>query len=263
MEERPPSLPDVWGENETPNVVVPPPQKTVPIKTFDLGPLGEFPQQTVILVAGIIALLVVVLVVVLVSRPEKPIVFGSSDRAIAVSPDGRRLLVGMRDGSVRVVDLGSNKTLAKTELGAPILAVTFGPRESAIVLVDAGAPDPANDKATESQPTIQILSADLSLRVRRQLQPNAHDVVWSDALQSAIVLSGGNNDLHASLEIFPDRPMGIATPRPNSSSCRPILRHVISRFQKMAAASPLRLRPAIASICSSSMFLRGASSAAC
>jgi DNA-binding beta-propeller fold protein YncE len=215
MEERPPSLPDVWGEREKPDVlIVPPAQKTVPIKTFDLGPLGEFPQKTVILVAGVVALLVVMLVAMWISRPEKPVVLGALDRAIAISPDGERLLVGMRDGSVHVVDLGSKKTLAKTELGAPILAVTFGPRESVIVLVDAGAPDPVNERATESQPTMQILPADLSSRVRRQLQPNAHDVVWSDALQSAIVLSGGNNDLHASLEIFPDRPMGIATSTP-------------------------------------------------
>src|SRR5205085_1859220 len=106
-------------------------------------------------------------VVVLVSRPEQPIVFGTLDRAIAISSDGGRLLVGMRDGSVRVVDVSSKKTLAKTDLGAPILAVTFGPRDSVIVLADAGAPDPNNDKATESQPTLQILSAHLSKRVRR------------------------------------------------------------------------------------------------
>jgi DNA-binding beta-propeller fold protein YncE len=92
--------------------------------------------------------------------------------------------------------------------------VTFGPRDSAIVLVDAGAPDPVNDKATEAQATLQILPPDLSSRVRRQLQPNAHDVVWSESLQSAIVLSGGSNDLHASLEIFSDQPMGIATSTP-------------------------------------------------
>jgi DNA-binding beta-propeller fold protein YncE len=33
-------------------------------------------------------------------------------------------------------------------------------------------------------------------------------------MQTAIVLSGGSNDLHASLEIFSDRPMGIATSTP-------------------------------------------------
>jgi hypothetical protein len=120
----------------------------------------------------------------------------------------------MRDGSVRLVDIASNETLAKADLGVPILAVTFGPRESAIVLADAGAIDPANEKVTERQPTMQILAADLSSRVRRQLQPNAHDVVWSETLQSAIVLSGGDNDLHASLEIFSDPPMGIATSTP-------------------------------------------------
>ena len=33
-------------------------------------------------------------------------------------------------------------------------------------------------------------------------------------MQAAVVLSGGENDLHASLEIFSDRPMGIATSTP-------------------------------------------------
>jgi DNA-binding beta-propeller fold protein YncE len=180
----------------------------------DLGPLGEYPQKTVLLIAGALLALLVALVAMMMSRPEKPVVYGTLDRALAISPDGSRLLAGMRDGSVRIVDVATNKAVARFELGAPILAVTFGPRESAIVLVDAGAPDPADENNAESQPTLQILTADLSSRVRRQLQPNAHDVVWSDALQSAIVLSGGANDLHASLEIFSDRPMGIATSTP-------------------------------------------------
>jgi hypothetical protein len=120
----------------------------------------------------------------------------------------------MKDGSVRIVDVASGKTVATAQIGVPILAVTFGPRDSVIVLADTGAQDPANEEVTESQPTLQLLTADLSSRVRRQLQPNAHDVVWSEALQSAIVLAGGANDLHASLEIFSDRPMGIATSTP-------------------------------------------------
>lgn len=214
MPEKPPSLPDVWGGDEQPNDVAAPPKQTVPVKTVDLGPLGEYPQKTLLLIAGAVLLLLLVLVVVYASRPQKPVVLGSLERAIAIAPDGSRLLVGMKDGSVRVVDVASGKAVATVQMGAPILAVAFGPRDSAIVLVDAGAQDPADEKLTESQPTLQILAADLSSRVRRQLQPNAHDVVWSEALQSAIVLAGGANDLHASLEIFSDRPMGIATSTP-------------------------------------------------
>ena len=214
MEDRPPTPPDVWGENDQPEIATPAKQKTPGVKTVDLGPLGEYPQKKLLVIVAILGSFILAVMVITASRPEKPVVLGSLDRAIAISTDGSQLLVGMRDGSVRVVDTNSNKTISMVELRAPILAVTFGPRDSAIVLVDAGAPDPANEKMTESQPTLQLLAADLSSRVRRQLQPNAHDVVWSEALQSAIVLSGGNNDLHASLEIFSDQPMGIATSTP-------------------------------------------------
>jgi len=214
MEEKPPRLPDVWGGEEQPDLPAVPKRRTVPVKTVDLGPLGEFPQKTVILIAGAVVLLLVVLVVLYAMRPQKPVVLGTLDRAIAISPSGSRLLVGMKDGSVRIVDVASGKTVATMQIGVPILAVTFGPRDSVIVLVDTGAQDPANEKVTESQPTLQILTDDLASRVRRQLQPNAHDVIWSEALQSAIVLAGGANDLHASLEIFSDRPMGIATSTP-------------------------------------------------
>jgi len=214
MEERPPDLPDVWGEGDPHEAIAATRQKTVPIKTVDLGPLGEIPQRTLIVVLAILGAVVLAALMVVATRPEKPVVLGSLDRAIAVSADGSRLLVGMRDGSVRVVDPASNKIIATAQVGAPILAVTFGPRDSAIVLVDTGAPDPANDKVTEPEPTLQILPADLSSRVKRTLQPHAHDVVWSEALQSALVLSGGENDLHASLEIFSERPMGVATSTP-------------------------------------------------
>jgi DNA-binding beta-propeller fold protein YncE len=44
---------------------------------------------------------------------------------------------------------------------------------------------------------------------QRSLQPNAHDVVWSRALDAALVLAGGEDDLHAKIEVFPARPMGI------------------------------------------------------
>jgi len=80
--------------------------------------------------------------------------------------------------------------------------------------MDAGSGEPEDQKSFEPQPTLLIFSPDLKARARRDLQPNAHDVVWSEAIGSAIVLAGGDNNLHASLEFFPDRPMGMATSTP-------------------------------------------------
>jgi len=212
MAEKPPSLPDVWEEN--PIEVASPKQKTVPVKMVELGPLGEYPQKTVLAVlCGIIGLLLLVAIVIK-SRPQKPVVLGSSDRALAVSADGSRLLVGLHDGSLRIVDAVNGKTLSTARLGAPILAVTFGPRDTALVLLDAGQTEPDDDKSSEPQPTLQIFSPNLASRVRRGLQPNAHDIVWSEASGSAIVLAGGDNNLHASLEFFPDRPLGIGASTP-------------------------------------------------
>jgi WD40 repeat protein len=213
MAEKPPSLPDVWEENPI-EVASPAKQKTVPVKMVELGPLGEYPQKTVL--AALCGILGVLLLAAIIykSRPQKPIVLGSSTRAIAVSADGSRLLVGLRDGSVRIVDAASGKALSSARLGSPILAVTFGSRDTALVLVNAGQTDPEDEKSYEPQPTLQIFSPDLATRVRRELQPNAHDVVWSETSGSAIVLAGGANDSHASLEFFPDRPLGIAASTP-------------------------------------------------
>ncbi|MFL6300175.1 MAG: hypothetical protein ACJ71N_06170 [Terriglobales bacterium] len=212
MAEKPPSLPDVW--EDIPADTASPKQKTVRVKMVELGPLGEFPQKTVFAVACAILGVLLLAVMVVKSRPQKPVVLGSSDRAIAVSSDGSRLLVGLRDGTVRIVDSSSGKTISSARLGAPILAVTFASRDTALVLMDAGQAEPDNDKVFEPQPTLQIFSADLSAHVRRELQPNAHDIVWSEASGAAIVLAGGSNDLHASLEFFPDRPLGIANSTP-------------------------------------------------
>src|SRR3954464_10426423 len=137
MPEKPPSLPDVWEDSS--NVVSSPAKrKTVPVKMVELGPLGEYPQKTVLIaVAAIIGLLLLVVIGVK-SRPQKPVVLGSSDRAVAVSADGSRLLVGLRDGSLRIVDAANGKTLSAARLGSPILAVTFGSRETALALMEAG-----------------------------------------------------------------------------------------------------------------------------
>ena len=50
-----------------------------------------------VIIAAAVALLLVVAIAVIISRPEKPVVLGTLDRAIAVSADGSRLLLGMRD----------------------------------------------------------------------------------------------------------------------------------------------------------------------
>jgi len=184
------------------------------VKMVELGPLGEYPQKTVLAIVCVLIGLLLLVAIVIKSRPQKPVVLGSSDRALAVSADGPRLLVGLHDGSLRVVDAATGKTLSAARMGAPILAVTFGPRDTALVLLDAGQTEPDDDKSSEPQPTLQIFSPNLASRVRRGLQPNAHDIVWSEASGSAIVLAGGDNNLHASLEFFPDRPLGISSSTP-------------------------------------------------
>ena len=49
-------------------------------------------------------------------------------------PGGGLLLGADLQKDVRVLEAATSKTVATAQLGAPILAVTFGPRESAIVL---------------------------------------------------------------------------------------------------------------------------------
>src|SRR4051812_25538051 len=128
--------PEVWEEN--PNTVASEKQHTVPVKMVELGPLGEYPQKTVLLALCATVAVLVLAAIIFKSRPQKPVVLGSSSRAISISADGSRLLVGLRDGSVRVVDSATGKTLSSARLGAPILAVTFASRDTALVLVDAG-----------------------------------------------------------------------------------------------------------------------------
>ena len=149
-------------------------------------------------------LLVVLAYFVFSSRETKKIVpVGASSRSIAISRDGERLAVGLLDGSLRVVDVNSRKILAehKSEKPeeqplAPITAVAFGPADSVLVL-----------RSRESK--LNIFSADLRSFTQRSLQRNSHDVVWSRALNAALVLAGGDDDLHAKIEVFPAHPMGI------------------------------------------------------
>src|SRR3954469_4439843 len=95
--------PEVWEENLN-TVASSEKQKTIPVKMVELGPLGEYPQKTVLLALCAIVALFVLAAIIFKSRPQKPIVLGSSSRAISISADGSRLLVGLRDGTVRIVD---------------------------------------------------------------------------------------------------------------------------------------------------------------
>jgi DNA-binding beta-propeller fold protein YncE len=138
-------------------------------------------------------------------KPKKIIPAGASARSIAISPDGRRLAVGLLDGSLRVLDLQSRRVIAVSKSEnpekfplAPIQAVAFGPGNSVLVL-----------RAGQSK--LYIYSADLQGYSERQLHPNAHDVVWSRALGAALVLTGGSDDQQSKVQIFPARPMGIQT----------------------------------------------------
>jgi DNA-binding beta-propeller fold protein YncE len=60
-----------------------------------------------------------------------------------------------------------------------------------------------------NEPKLHIYSAELQSHTERFLHPNAHDLVWSRALDAALVLTGGDNDLQAKIEVFPAHPMGI------------------------------------------------------
>src|SRR5437588_3337696 len=77
------------------------------------------------------------------------------------------------------------------------MAVSFGPDGSVLALV-------------QSQTTLFIFSKDLSRRAERTVQPNPRDVVWSAAMGTAIVASGGEANLSPNLEFFPAQPLGIA-----------------------------------------------------
>jgi DNA-binding beta-propeller fold protein YncE len=157
-------------------------------------------------VAGAAAaiLLVVLAYFVFSSRETKKVVpAGASSRSVAISRDGTRLAVGLLDGSLRVIDLSSGKLLGehKSEKPgepplSPITAVAFGPANSVLAL-----------RARESK--LYIFSPELQSHTQRSIQPNAHDLVWSRALDAALVLAGGEDDLHAKIEVFPARPLGI------------------------------------------------------
>ena len=110
-------------------------------------------------------------------RTEQVVSAGASSRSIAISPDGTLLAVGLLDGSIRILNAQSGKTLARFKAPdpqhplAPVSALTFGPGNCVLVL-----------RANDSK--LYIFSRDLQVQTERSLHPNAHDVVWSATLMA-------------------------------------------------------------------------------
>jgi len=144
-----------------------------------------------------LALLVLLAVIFPLGR-EEPRVHGAAARSLAVSADGKRLLVGLLNGKLRLLDYESGRQLSRTTLNAEITAVSFGPADTVLALT---VPD---DK-------LRVLDWGLKSKASREVHPNPRDLLWSGALEAAIVLAGGQDGLHAKLEIFPAQPLGIAT----------------------------------------------------
>ena len=128
--------------------------------------------------------------------PPKTILKGTSSRSLAVSADGKLLAVGGLDGSLHLFSVPEGRVLAMTRLAAPVMAVSFGPAGTILLLAQGDA-------------HLHILSDDLRSHIEREVQPHPHDLSWSQKLDAAIVISGGADEIHPSLEVFPAAPMGI------------------------------------------------------
>lgn len=148
-----------------------------------------------LVLAGVAALLLLI-VIYFATRPKPaPVILGAGTRSIAISENGKLLALATRDGMLRLVAIDSGHTLARASLPAPATAVSFGPDGAVLALIGS---------------RLMIFSSDLSSHSEREAQPNARDMIWSPALESAIVASGGADNLHPSLEFFPAQPMGLA-----------------------------------------------------
>lgn len=143
-----------------------------------------------------LAVLILLIALYFATRPKPvPPVLGAGMRSIALSENGKLLAVATQDGMLRLVALDSGHTLARAPLPAPATAVNFGPEGAVLALVGN---------------RLMIFSSDLNSHSEREAQPNATAMVWSPALESAVVASGGADSLHPSLEFFPAQPMGLA-----------------------------------------------------
>jgi DNA-binding beta-propeller fold protein YncE len=144
-----------------------------------------------------LALIAIVLTTFLASRPKPIPILGASSRSLAISSNGKLLLAGTMDGGLHLVSLATGKQIARAELPGAIAAVSFGPDDMVLALA-------------QNETRLHIFSSDLRQHWERETAPQPHDVLWSAALDSAIVLSGGPDDIHARLEIFPAHPLSIA-----------------------------------------------------
>ena len=142
-----------------------------------------------------VAALVLLIAIYFGTRPKPaPVILGAESRSIALSDNGKLLAVATKDGMLRLVAIDSGHTLARTPLPAPATALSFGPDGAVLALIGS---------------RLMIFSADLKTHSEREAQPNATDMIWSPALESAIVASGGADNLHPHLEFFPSQPMGL------------------------------------------------------
>jgi len=136
-----------------------------------------------------------------------PPVLGASERSIALSENGRLLAVGTLDGKLRLVGAETGHVLVTTQLHSPIVAVSFGPNETVLALA-------------QRESILYIFSSDLATHTERVVQSHAVDVVWSSTLDAAVVISGGNDNIHPTLEFFPAHPLGIANSTSQSFDLR-------------------------------------------
>jgi len=129
--------------------------------------------------------------------PPKPVIAGTSYRSLALSSDGKLLAVGGLDGNLRVLSTSDGRLLASDQLSGAVIAVSFGPGDAILALA-------------QNDPNLHIFSRDLTVHNEREVQPHPHDVAWSQTLDGAVVISGGADEVHPKLELFPAHPMGIA-----------------------------------------------------
>lgn len=130
------------------------------------------------------------------NKPAPVIVLGATERSIAISSNGKLLAVGTLDGSLRLVSAETGHSLAKAQLASGVAAVSFGPENSILALAQ-------NDS------NLYIFSSHLSSHGKRAVHPHPHDLLWSAALDAAVVVSGGPDEIHPKLEFFPAHPLGI------------------------------------------------------